>query len=355
MYDIRVEKTTLPKQHPDEAALGFGKYFSDHMLAIDYNGNKGWHDARIVPYSPISLDPATTSLHYGQMIFEGMKAYRTKEGKVVMFRPKENMKRMNISAERLCMAQFDVDEQLDAIAKLVRIEENWIPSAPGTSLYVRPFMIATDPFLGIHPSDQYLFLTILSPVGAYYAGGLAPVRIYVEPEYVRAVRGGTGFAKCAGNYAGSLLSQMKAHEQGYSQVLWLDGVERKYIEEVGAMNIFFVIDDEIVTPELNGSILPGVTRDSVMDLLRAWGMKVSERHISIDDLAEAYKSGSLKEVFGTGTAAVISPVGELKYGDLVMNINNGEIGALSQKIYDELTGIQKGERPDPFGWVYEVK
>lgn len=356
MEAVKIEKAPQLKPKPqDENALGFGKIFTDHMFAMNYSGGNGWHNPRIVPYAPIPLDPAATCLHYGQLIFEGMKAYRAADGRVVMFRPEQNMKRLNQSGERMCIPPVDVDFMVGAINELVRLEEKWIPMSEGTSLYIRPFVLATEAFLGVHPSSEYLLLVILSPVGPYYSNGLAPVRIFVENEYVRAVKGGTGFTKCAGNYAASLRSQVEAAKLGFSQVLWLDGVERRYVEEVGAMNVCFVIGDEVVTPELNGSILPGITRDSVLTVLRGWGYKVSERRIAIDELAEAHSRGELKEAFGTGTAAVVSPIGELCWGEKKMTINNGEIGALSQRLYDELTGIQRGTAPDKHGWVYTVK
>jgi branched-chain amino acid aminotransferase len=242
-----------------------------------------------------------------------------------------------------------------AISKLVEVDEAWVPSVPSTSLYIRPFIIANEPFLGIHPSSSFLFIVILSPVGPYYKGGLEPVRIYVETNYVRAVKGGTGSAKCAGNYAASLKSQIEAEKDGYSQVLWLDGTERKYVEEVGSMNVFFVIDGEVVTPELNGSILPGITRKSVIEVVKSWNMPMSERRISVDELIRAFESGKLREAFGAGTAAVISPIGELKCGDVVMRINDGKIGPISQRLYDEITGIQTCKLEDKFGWVYKIK
>jgi len=352
---IKIERSKNLKPKPqDESKLGFGKIFTDHMFVMNYSGGKGWFDPRIVPYAPVELDPAASCLHYGQLIFEGLKAYRAKSGEVVMFRPEKNMERLNASNERLCMPTIDVDFMVDAMKELVRIEKDWIPFAEGTSLYIRPFVIGTEPFLGVKPSDDYLMLVILSPVGSYYAGGIQPVSIYVENEYVRAVRGGVGYSKCAGNYAASMKSQIAAAEKGFAQVLWLDGIERKYIEEVGAMNIFFVLEDEIITPALSGSILPGITRASIIELLRSWNLPVKERPISIDELARAYDEGKLKEAFGTGTAAVISPVGELMWRDKKMVINNGGIGALSQRLYDEITGIQRLEREDKFGWVTRV-
>jgi branched-chain amino acid aminotransferase len=355
--DIRVEKTAQPKKIPTDAelaAISFGTRFTDHMLTVDYDRGKGWHNARVAPYGPFSLDPATCCLHYGQLIFEGMKAYKTGDGRVVMFRPDQNMKRMNQSCERMCMPPIDEKEMLLAVAELVRTDSAWVPSAPGTSVYIRPFIIASEVFLGVHPSNSFIFAAILSPVGAYFKGGLEPMKIYVEDKYVRAVVGGTGHVKCAVNYAASLKSQEEAEKAGYSQVLWLDGVERKYIEELGGMNIFFVIDGEVVTPELNGSILPGITRKSVIELVNSWGMPMRERKISIQELADDYKAGKTQEVFCTGTAAVISPIGELKWGDMAMRFNDGKIGAVSQRLYDEITGIQTGALEDKFGWVYTV-
>ena len=356
MSDIRIELTKNPKAKPtDETKLGFGHIFTDHMFIMDYETGKGWHDARIVPYGPIPMDPSTMCLHYGQEVFEGLKAYRTADGEIQLFRPEENFKRLNLSNERLVIPQIDEEFALKCLKELLKVEKDWVPHTEGTSLYVRPFIIATDPFLGVKPADQYMFIMILSPSGAYYSTGLNPVNIYVESKYVRAVKGGMGFAKTGGNYAASLIGQDEAHKQNYSQVLWLDGVEKKYIEEVGAMNIFFVIGDEVVTPELQGSILPGITRKSAIQICKSWGLKVSERRVSIQEIADAYKNGQLKEVFGTGTAAVISPVGHLKWDDLVMEINNNEIGEISQKLYDTMTGIQLSKIPDEFGWIVEVK
>ena len=352
--EIKIVKTTNPKQKPSADGLGFGKIFTDHMFVMDYSVEKGWHDARIVPYGPFEIDPSCMVLHYGQAIFEGLKAYRGQNGEVLLYRPFENMKRLNKSNDRLCIPEIDIDFAVDAIRQLVLLEKDWIPEGEGTSLYTRPFIFGTDPALGVHPSHTYKFVVILSPVGSYYAGGLAPVKIWVESEYVRAVRGGFGFAKTAGNYAASLKAQAVAETKGYSQVLWLDGVEQKYIEEVGAMNIFFKIDGEIVTPALNGSILAGITRDSVIQVLRANGYKVSERKLSIDEVHDAWKAGKLEEVFGTGTAAVISPVGELCYKDDKMVVNNNEIGEVSQFLYDTITGIQKGAIEDTFNFTYKL-
>ena len=321
--DIRVELTKTPKAKPtDESNLGFGHVFTDHMFIMNYDKGQGWHDARIVPYAPLELSPAAMCLHYAQEVFEGLKAYRTADGSVQLFRPEENFKRLNVSNERLVIPQIDVDFCIEALDKLVSIEKDWVPHTDGASLYIRPFIIACDPFLGVRPADSYMFIIILSPSGAYYSTGLNPVSIYVESNYVRAVKGGMGFTKTGGNYAASLIGQDEAHKQNYSQVLWLDGIEKKYIEEVGAMNIFFVIDGEVVTPALQGSILSGITRKSSIELCRSWGLKVSEKRITIQEVADAYDAGKLQEVFGTGTAAVISPVGTLKWGDKVMTINN---------------------------------
>ncbi len=355
MLDIRIEKTKTPKQIPQKGeALGFGHIFTDHMFVMNYTEGQGWHDPRITPYQNISLEPSAMVFHYGQEMFEGLKAYRGEDDKVYLFRPDMNAKRTNISNERLCIPNLPEKDFVQAVRTVVDVDKAWVPSDMGTSLYIRPFIIATDPYLGVAPSKTYLFMIILSPSGAYYASGLSPVGIWIEDEYVRAVRGGMGFAKTGGNYAASLSAQTKAHDEGYSQVLWLDGVERKYVEEVGAMNIFFKINGKIVTPMLNGSILSGITRNSVLTLCRHWGLPVEERLVSVEELLIAQKDGTLEEVFGTGTAAVISPVGKLRYKDDVMAIGNGDIGEISQKIYDTITGIQWGKLSDPFGWRVEV-
>lgn len=355
MIDIRVEKTENPKAKPAKGQkLGFGHIFTDHMFVMNYDEGQGWHDARVVPYQDITLSPAAMVFHYGQTMFEGLKAYKGENGEVYLFRPDMNAKRANKSNERLCIPEIPEDDFVAAVKAVVDVDRDWIPSEPGTSLYIRPFVIATDDHLGVAPSKSYLFIVILSPSGAYYESGLAPVGIWIEDEYVRAVRGGIGFAKTGGNYAASLAAQVKAHDGGYSQVLWLDGVERKYIEEVGAMNIVFKINGKIVTPMLNGSILPGITRNSVLELCRSWGYEVEERKISVDELVEAAHSGALEEVFGTGTAAVVSPVGKLRYKEEVFTIGNGGIGELTQKLYDEITGIQWGKREDTRGWRQTV-
>ena len=355
MLDIKIERTTTPKAKPAAGQkLGFGKIFTDHMFVMNYTEGQGWHDARVVPFQNISLSPAAMVYHSGQEMFEGLKAYKGEDGNVYLFRPDMNAKRTNASNERLVIPQLPEEDFVQAVKAVVDVDRDWVPTEPGTSLYIRPFIIATDEFLGVAPSKTYLFMVILSPSGAYYESGLAPVGIWIEDEYVRAVRGGMGFAKTGGNYAASLIAQQKAHDAGYSQVLWLDGVERKYIEEVGAMNIFFKIAGKVITPMLNGSILPGITRNSVLELCRSWGYDVEERKISADELIEAQKNGTLEECWGTGTAAVISPVGKLRYVDEVMTINGGRIGELSQKLYDTITGIQTGKLEDPRGWRVTV-
>ncbi|MDR1210097.1 MAG: branched-chain amino acid aminotransferase [Clostridiales bacterium] len=349
---IELSKSRKPK--PADDTLTFGKVFTDHMFVMDYSGGE-WRDARIAPYGPIPFDPACMVFHYGQSVFEGLKAYRAKNGDILLFRPRKNFERLNSSDERMIIPRIDVDTALDALIELLKIERDWIPRAAGTSLYIRPFVIATDAGLGVHPSATYKFMIILSPVGAYYKEGLNPVRIYVEDEYVRAVRGGIGYTKASANYASSLAGQVKAERLGYTQVLWLDGVERKYVEEVGTMNAFFKISGELVTPLLAGSILPGVTRDSVIRLAKHWGVPVSERRITADELLTAAKDGSLEEAFGSGTAAVISPIGELNFGGQKIDVSGGRTGALSKRLYDELTAIQYGNAPDIFNWVTRVR
>ncbi len=352
--NISITKTANPKQKPDKNNLGFGQYFTDHMFIMDYTEGKGWHDARIVPYAPLELDPSCMVLHYGQAIFEGLKAYKTKNGEILLFRPEKNMERVNSSNDRLVIPKIDVDFGVKAIKELVKVDADWIPDAPGTSLYIRPFIIATDPYLGVRPSDTYKFIIILSPVGAYYKEGINPVKIYVESNYVRAVRGGLGYAKTVANYASSLKAQVEAKHIGYTQVLWLDGVEKKYIEEVGTMNVFFKIDGEVVTPSLEGTILPGITRMSTIELLRKAGIPVTERRISIQELYDAHAAGKLDEAFGTGTAAVISPIGEFNWNGNSITVNNGKIGPVAAKVYDTITGIQSGDLEDSYGWTQKV-
>ncbi|MCF0238434.1 MAG: branched-chain amino acid aminotransferase, partial [Sphaerochaetaceae bacterium] len=329
-YTFPVTRTTNPKKRPeDESKLGFCKYFTDHMFVMEYDEGQGWHDGRIVPHAPFEIEPASAVLHYAQMMFEGMKAYRTPSGKIQLFRPEMNAARMIRSNERLCMPAFPVEDFVEAVKALVKVEKDWVPSEPDTSLYIRPYMFATESALGVHMASSYKFMILTCPVGAYYESGLDPVKIYVEDELVRAVDGGTGFTKCGGNYAGSIAGQVKAEKLGYEQVLWLDGAEKKYVEEVGSMNIMFKIDGEIWTAPAGRTVLPGVTRDSMLHILRDWGYTVHEEHLAIDDLMKAGKEGKLEEVFGTGTAAVISPVGELRYKDDVVVVNNMKTGELT--------------------------
>ena len=353
-YSISVRLTEKKKAKPDQSTLGFGKYFSDHMFVMDYVEGEGWKDARIVPYEPFLIDPAAMVFHYGQAVFEGLKAYKADDGRVLLFRPDLNFARLNASDERMCIPNIDEGLAVHALSELINIERDWIPTEKGTSLYIRPFVMATEAAVGVHPSMSYKFMIILSPVGAYYKTGLAPVKIIIENEYVRAVKGGIGFTKSSANYAISLKGQEKAIAKGYAQVLWLDGIERKYIEEVGTMNVFFVIDGVVVTPMLTGSILPGVTRASVIELLKHWNVPVEERKISIDELFELHASGKLQEAFGTGTAAVISPVGEFIMCDKHIEIGGGNIGTLSQKLYDTLTSIQYGRIKDEFNWTVSI-
>ena len=353
MQEIKIEKAKVLKEKPDFSNLGFGKYFTDHMFVMQYSDAEGWHDAKIVPFDYIPIHPASTVLHYGAEIFEGMKAYKTADG-YQMFRPIENVRRMNDSAERLCLPTLDEEFTLKALTELINLDYEWIPDQPGTSLYIRPFMFGNDESLGVHAVHNATFVIILSPVGSYYKEGLNPVKICIESEDVRAVRGGTGYAKCGGNYAASLRAGKRAEAKGFSQVLWLDGVERKYIEEVGAMNVMFKINGEIVTPMLTGSVLPGITRKSSIEILREWGYKVTERLVSVDELMEAAQNGALEEAWGTGTAAVISPIGHLFYKEKDYVVSNNQIGELTQKLYNELTGIQWGKNPDKRGWCYKV-
>ncbi len=352
--EIKITKTQTPKVMPKESELGFGKYFSDHMFVMDYEKDKGWINPRIVPFERITLHPASTVLHYGSEIFEGLKAYRAENGDVQLFRPMENIRRMNRSAERMCLPQIDENDFLEYLTEFVRCEKDWVPHSFGTSLYLRPFMFGNDETLGVHSVARATFMIIASPSGSYYKEGINPVKIMIETEDVRTVRGGTGYAKCGGNYAASNRAGERANQKGYSQVLWLDGVERKYIEEVGAMNVMFRIGDEIVTPKLTGSILPGITRMSCIEVLKGLGYKVSERLLSVDELMGAIKSGELKEAWGCGTAAVVSPIGKLMYEDVEYVINGNEIGSITKQLYDILTGIQWGKTEDKFGWVYKI-
>lgn len=353
--DIKVIKSPALKAKPDESKLGFGVYYTDHMFIMDYTTGIGWHDARIVPYAPLQLDPAAMVLHYGLEIFEGLKAYRSADDHILLFRPDANAKRLNVSGARLSLPELPEELFVKAVKALVEMDQDWVPHRPGTSLYIRPFLIATEPHLGVRAAQQYQFIIILSPVGAYYESGLNPVKIYVEDEFVRAVKGGTGFTKCGGNYAASILVQEKAHDLGYAQVLWLDGLHRKYIEEVGTMNVMFKINGKVLTPALNGSILAGITRDSVLKILAAKGIPAEERLVSAEELVEAAKNGTFEEAFGCGTAAVISPINELRIGGQDIQIGDGGIGPVSQMLYDTITGIQSGAVEDSFGWTVQVK
>jgi len=355
--DIRIIQAgpdKLKQKPTDELKLGFGKIFTDHFFIAKYDEGKGWHDPTIEPYRPLSLDPTAMCLHYGQEIFEGLKAYRGKDDSIYLFRPMENIKRMSASAQRLCMPPMDADLFLEAIKKLVLLEKDWIPHGEGTSMYIRPTMIATEAALGVHPATEYIFFIVVGPVGAYYPEGFSPTKIYVSDEYVRAARGGIGAIKAAGNYAASLFASKIAMEQGYTQVLWLDAIHRKYVEEVGTSNIFFVIGDEMITAPLAGTILPGVTRDSVIRLARTWGMTVSEKPLSMDEIIAAQADGALKEVFASGTAAVVSPVGQINYKGTVYPIGGGKIGSITQRLYNEILQIQYGEKEDPFGWRVKI-
>ena len=354
MEEIKITRAAKLKEKPDSSTLVFGKNMTDHMFIVDYDEGKGWHDPRIVPYGPLQIDPAAKVLHYAEEIFEGLKAYRTADGSIQLFRPDCNIERMNNSAERMCLPQIPAELAMAGITELVKLERDWVPTEKDTSLYIRPFMIGLDPALGVHASHTYRFFIICSPSGAYYAKGLAPVGIYVEPELVRAVKGGVGFTKTGGNYAASILAGDIAEKKGYEQVLWLDGKENKYIEEVGSMNMFFKFKDALVTPPLLGSILGGITRDSIIKLAKHKGIPVDERRITVQDVFDAADNGTLEEAFGSGTAAVVSPVGRLAWNDREISISGGQIGKLTQDFYDTLTGIQYGEREDPFGWVVRI-
>ncbi len=354
MADISVSRVKNPGVLPDEDKLGFGTYFTDHMFVMDYATDKGWYDPRIVPYEEFSLYPAAMVLHYGQAIFEGIKAFRTVDDRVIVFRPYEYLNRFNRSADILCIPRTDVDFMHDALFKLIELDKHWVPKKTGTALYIRPFIAAVDPYVGVKSSDTFKLFIILSPVGAYYAAGFNPVSIKVEDHYVRATQGGLGEAKTPANYAASLRAGVEAKKEGFAQVLWLDAQERKYIEEVGTMNIFFKINGELITPALNGSILGGITRKTVIEVANNWGTKVSERHISIEEVYDAHAKGQLEEVFGSGTAAVISPVGKLSWKGQEIIISNNQTGPFAQKLFDYVSGLQYGKVEDKFGWVGEV-
>jgi branched-chain amino acid aminotransferase len=351
---IKAKRNRLKEKPGDEANLNFGDIFTDHMFLVDYEEGKGWFDPRIVPYGDFNIDPAAMGIHYGQEIFEGLKAYYGKGNGIYLFRPEDNIRRFNLSASRVCMPNIDPVIFLKGMTSLILLEKGWIPKSRGTSLYVRPAMLATEPHLGVRPARKYLFFIILCPVGAYYKEGLNPVKIYVEDKYVRAAIGGTGEAKVAGNYAASILAAEEAKKKGFTQVLWLDAAQRRYIEEVGTMNMFFVIENKVITAPLTGSILPGITRDSVIHLVKDWGLKVSEQSLSIDEVIEAAKDGRLSEAFGTGTAAVISPVGQITYKGEDHVVAGGEMGKISQRLYNEIMAIQYGDKEDPYGWRVRI-
>ena len=355
MLDIKITRAETLKPQPDPDTLVFGRTFTDHMFLMNYDAGQGWHDPRVVPYGPLPFELSCMVFHYAQEIFEGMKAYRTPDGKVQLFRPYENAKRMNSSCRRMCIPEIPEDDFVQAVKAVVGVDQAWVPSKVGTSLYIRPFIIATDNGLGVHASHSYLFAVICCPVGAYYPEGINPVKIYVEDEDVRAVKGGTGFTKCGGNYAASIRAGERAEEQGFSQVLWLDGVHRKYIEEVGSMNVMFKINGTVITPELTGSVLPGITRKSCLELIRGWGIPVEERLISAQELFDAAQAGTLEEAWGTGTAAVVSPIGLLAWEDRKETVSGGNIGDLTQKLYDTLTGIQWGTVEDSHSWIVPVE
>jgi len=351
---IQADPGQMKPKPEDESNLGFGDIFTDHIFLMNYESGKGWINPRIEPYADISINPAAMGIHYGQEIFEGLKAYRGRDGGISLFRARDNFERFNRSARRMCMAEVDIDQAMEGMKKLILLDKEWIPKSHGTSLYIRPTMLATEPHLGVRPSNEYLFFIIIGPVGAYYKEGLNPVKIYVEDFYVRAAKGGTGEAKTAGNYAASLLAAEKAKEKGFTQVLWLDAEEHRFVEEVGTMNMFFVIDDQVITSPLGGSVLAGITRDSVIQLVKDWGMEFQERALSIEEVINAAIDGRLREAFGTGTAAVISPVGQITFKGEDHIVAGGEMGTLSQRLYDEIIAIQYRDKPDPHGWVERI-
>ena len=355
MSAISITRTSQPKPRPADEALSFGTVFTDHMFMMDYHEGEGWHDARIVPYQPLSLDPATAVLHYAQAVFDGLKAFRGRDGVIRLFRPDRHAQRMQSSAERLCIPPLAGAQVIESFRALIALDQAWVPAKLGTSLYIRPTIIASEAFLGVRPAKSYIYYVILSPVGAYYAEGMNPVKILVADKYVRAVEGGLGAAKTAGNYAASLYASEEAKKAGYTQVLWLDGVQRRYFDEVGTMNIMVKIGGEVITPPLTGgTILPGVTRDSVLTLLKDWGVPASERPVSIEEVLAAHRAGTLEEVWGTGTAAVVSPVGELGYKGERILINAGKTGPMAQRLYDAITAIQYGTEPDRHAWTLPI-
>lgn len=351
---ISVEKTTHPKTHPPEDNLGFGRYFSDHMFITEFAEPTGWGAARVAPYQSLQLDPGAAVLHYGQAIFEGMKAFKGIDGKIRLFRPEMNFKRMQASADRLCMKFIEKDLFIESLRTLVQTDISWVPTRPGTALYLRPTLIGSEAFLGVRPSEKFIYYVISSPVGSYYGENIDAVKIWVEREYSRAAPGGIGAAKAGGNYASSLFAATAAKKRGFSQVLWLDSSEKRFIEEVGTMNVFFKIGDEVVTPPLGGTILPGVTRDVVIELMALRGKPVIERPIELAEVIEAQRLGHLREVFGTGTAASISPVGAFGLDDKILEINGGRPGPLSSDLFKTLNDIQYGRTPDNRGWTLEI-
>lgn len=357
---MEIKKTILPDDkrkelYDDPLKLKFGKHFTDHMFTLQYDEGKGWHSPEIKPYQPLVLDPAAAVFHYGQEIFEGQKAYKSKDGKILMFRPEENAKRFNLSMSRMSMPEVPVEDFIRFENQLLKHEERWIPSIKGAALYMRPTGIATEPALGVKPASQYMFFIILSPVGPYYAAGFNPVSLWVSEEYSRAAEGGTGAAKAGGNYGGSLYATRIALSKGYSQVLWLDSKEHRYVEEVGAMNMFFIMDGKLVTPPLTGTILPGITRRSLLEMAKDLNIEPIEKRITIDEVVEGIEAGTVTEAFGAGTAAVISPVGKIAYKDKEYILNNNETGPWAQKFFDHLTGIQYGEIEDKYNWVHVVE
>ncbi len=356
MMDLRIDLVPVMKRKPmpdDVLSVAFGTVFTDHMFSMNYSDGE-WKNPQIGPFQDLSLSPAALVLHYGQGIFEGLKAYRRGE-RVFLFRPEKNFARLNMSAERMVMPTLDTDFALECLKKLIHIERDWVPQVQGSSLYIRPTLIGVEPKLGVRPSTEYLYYIILSPVGPYFKEGFNPVNIMIADRHVRAAEGGIGSAKTMGNYAAGLLAGTEASREGYSQVLWLDAHERKYLEEVGTMNIFVMFDDELATPPLAGTILPGITRESVLQIADDWDLNVNERRISIDEVMSGLKDGKVKEIFGCGTAAIIAPVGNLHYKGNAYSVGSGDIGPITQKLYDEIVGIQSGEREDPYGWVIEVE
>jgi branched-chain amino acid aminotransferase len=353
---VIMELKILPIQTPkpridDESQLAFGKTFTDRMFVMEYDTGKGWHSARIQPYEPLSLDPAAMVLHYSQEIFEGLKAFRRPDGRIAMFRPKDNMHRFNASARRMCMPEVDEEFLFNSLTKLIKLEADWIPQSMGTSLYIRPTMIATEPMLGVRPANKFICYIILSPVGAYYKDGISPIKIWISDFYVRAFAGGTGEAKTGGNYAASLYAAQKAAEAGYDQVLWLDAKQNRYVEEAGSMNMLFLYDGKVVTSPLNGTILDGITRRSALILLQDMGYEIEERALSVDEIMDGAKTGRLQEAFGTGTAVVISPVGSFCFQEECVKVGDGQPGQITTKLYKKLTAIQYGEEADVYDWI----